>query len=91
MAKEFVKALIDGDRANVERLLGNSKKNIDFIYSDIAKLDKAIEYYKNITSWNQIYHSIGYATVTIHIKTLTEEFDGGFEMAIANRFIIVSL
>ena len=91
VAKKFVQALIDGDRATVERLVGYSKKNISFIYSDQKRLANAIKLYKQITFWHsQTYHTTGYATVKAHIKTDTDEFDATFELVVANPQIKTS-
>jgi len=80
VAKEFVEATIKGDRESVERLLGESQKELDFIYSDQIRLNFAIENYKHIVSWSQIYHTDGTATVKAHIIIGDEEMDAGFEM-----------
>ncbi|NPA60494.1 MAG: hypothetical protein GXO30_08585 [Epsilonproteobacteria bacterium] len=91
VAKEFVKSLIDGDRATVERLVGNSQKSIDIIYGNQTNLNNAINLYKQITSWHsQTYHTTSYATVKAHIKTATDEFDATFELTVADTQIKTS-
>ncbi|WP_373034196.1 Ig-like domain-containing protein [Sulfurovum sp.] len=80
VAKAFVKALIDDDRATVEKLLGNDPKLIDFIYSDPRVTENAKWYYSHIISWEQSYFQSSAATVKIHIKTETEEIEGAFNL-----------
>ena len=85
VSKAFVNALIRGDRSTVEKLLGYSERNIDFIYSDKKVLDSAIEYYKKITRWEQKYHSSSVATVTAYGIG-----SGGFELSKSQGIWIIS-
>jgi len=87
VAKEFVKALIDNDRSIIERLLGYNQKFINYIYSDPVRLAGAMNYYKHIVTWEQVYHNSSYATVTINIDVGTSQIDGGFEMVLADQQI----
>lgn len=87
VAKEFVQALIDNDRASVEHLLGNNQKYIKYIYEDSARLLGAITYYKHIVRWEQTYHNSSHATVKIYTDDGTEQADGGFEMVLADQQI----
>jgi len=91
VAKEFVQALTDGDRATVERVVGNNAKILDIIYGDQTNLNSAIDLYKQITTWHsQTYHTSSYATVKAHIKTATDEFDATFELTVADEQINTS-
>ncbi len=90
IAQAFVEALIADDRDTVEELVGHNRTTIDFIYSDQARLDLAVEYYQNITGYEQTYHTTGYATVKAHVVTATEELDAFFELEIASPQVITS-
>jgi len=91
VAKKFVQALIDGDRDTVEKLLGYNERNINFIYSNQDRLNKAIELYKQIQYWKkQIYYNSSYAIVKAHIKTATDEFDTTFELVVSDPQIKTS-
>lgn len=90
IAQAFVEALIDKDQNTVEALVGYNPTTIDFIYSDQARLDRAIEYYQNITGYEQTYHTTGYATVKAHVVTATEELDAFFELEIASPQVVTS-
>ena len=90
IAQAFVEALIADDRTKVEELLGYNQTTIGFIYSDQARLDLAVEYYQNITGYEQTYHTTGYATVKAHVVTTTEELDAFFELEIASPQVVTS-
>jgi hypothetical protein len=88
IARAFVEALIANDQDTVKALVGYNPTTIDFIYSDQARLDKAIEYYQQITGYEQTYHTTGYATVKAHLITATEELDAFFELEIASPQVV---
>lgn len=90
VAKAFVQALIDGDRAMVEELVAYDQNRINLIYGNQENLNQSIALYKQISTWSQTYHTSGYATVKAHIQTATDAFDATFELNIANTQIKAS-
>lgn len=89
LAKEFVKALIEDDRATIEKYLRGSKQRLDFIYKNEQVRLMAVERatYIDPNSWQQVYHSSGGATVTakIHDPQLGV-FDIGFELSTLDSY-----
>jgi hypothetical protein len=83
-AKSYVQAIIDNDRESIERLFGNNKRLINYIYANPKVQPFLAKTYRNITSWEQTYHNSGYASVKIMIDVNGTQYGGGFEMVTIN-------
>ena len=84
MAKSYVEAIIDNDRATVERLLGHNERLIGYIYNNPKVQPFLAETYSKIVDWNQTYHDSGYASVKILFEVEGKTYGGGFEMVTIN-------
>lgn len=87
IAKTYVDAVINNDRETVERLLGNNERMISYVYGNPKAQQFLAETYSKITSWEQIYHDSGSASIKILINVNGEMYGGGFEMSVVNAQI----
>jgi hypothetical protein len=88
VAKEFVKALMENDRQQVETFLMDSERWTEKLYSNESRRKAMANKLSNIdnTSWEQVYHPNGAATVTATIYDDIEKqnFPIGFELTPVN-------
>lgn len=80
VAKEFVDALINDDRETVEELLGHNENLVYIIYGKPGGTAYFKKIYSSISSWEQTYHLIGDASISISYEDNGTTHHGGFEL-----------
>ncbi len=80
IAKKFVKAVLEDDRATVVELTSGDPKYSQMIYSKKRNTELFKKAYSHITKYEQKYNESGDATVTIIYKIDGKEYKGMFQM-----------